>query len=94
MAKQRKAKVAREKKSDQRIAPSLERTIEAEKVTIQTFEEKAVQKAAEVRHALDRMPFWGGVSLLMLATTLYVNGIDATLFMGCGLAGILAMILE
>ena len=59
---------------------------------------KTVKKKAgivsKVRHALDRMHFWGGVSMLILAGVLFLHGVEASMFMGTALGGALAMFIE
>ena len=89
MAKQRKRSAPYMKMSEQRSA----RKPEPERVAPREIK-AAAGKVAEAKHVLDRMPFWSGLSMLMLATVMYINGIDATLYMGCGLCGVLAMMLE
>ena len=55
------------------------------------FGEPATYKA---RHALDRVQFWGGISLLMLAVVLFAKGAGTTMFMGAALGGVLAVLIE
>ncbi len=88
MAQKRKkrAAVSRQAKA---VAPLLEMG-RVEK----RFETAAVREVVVARHALDRMHFWGGISLLILAVVLSVNGVADITYLSTGVAGVLAVLIE
>lgn len=57
--------------------------------------EKEITREVEVaRHALDRMQFWGGMSLLTLSVVLSIHGVAEITYLSTALAGMLAMVFE
>jgi len=75
---------------------SLDAVITARQEFAASLEEPPFLAAVESaeRHALDRMHFWGGVSLMALSSVMFVHGVDPTVFLGTALGGGLAMLLE
>jgi len=84
------------KKEEPVASRALETFVEVEQALLRDVEkvEQEVLEVAEGRHALDRMSFWGGISLFLLAAVLFTHGGEATTYMAAGLAGTLAMMIE
>jgi len=84
-------------KGDQTLASALGTAVEVEhKVAynVGLAGQEVWHDATEAKHALDRMSFWGGMSLLLLAVVLFAHGVGAITYMGAGLAGTLALMIE
>lgn len=60
----------------------------------QAVESEVSREVESARHALDRMPFWGGVCLLALSVVLFLNGVWDVTYLSTGLAGVLALFFE
>lgn len=58
------------------------------------FEAQAAREVGTARHALDRMHFWGGISLLTLAVVLSLNGVADITYLSTAFAGTLALFIE
>lgn len=78
----------------QNLGRALEAVVEAEQKIVREAEVEVYHDVDEARHALDRMHYWGGAILLILAGVLFLNGVDPKMFMGVGLAGALASMIE
>jgi len=89
MARKKRRAAAGRQAKEARIAPL------AEIAKLEHAVESEVSREVEsARHALDRMPFWGGMSLMVLSVVLFSNGVGEVTYLATGLAGVLSLIYE